>query len=135
MSSQVQQPFQTLELPPKSWPQIPWRADQRSASFQKPPLGSGMVAGFWVWILGGFLKMHGSAVWRLLRQIRLKSAPKIVEKSAPKSAKNPRQNPHPKSTPKSEPKSTPKICTKIRAQTLNQYPQRPTTKRAQAVVP
>ena len=55
MSSQVRQPCQALELPPKSWPQIPWCADQRSASSQELPLGSGMVAGFWVWILGGFL--------------------------------------------------------------------------------
>ena len=34
--------------PSQEQPEIPWRADQRSISFQKLPLGSIMVAGFWV---------------------------------------------------------------------------------------
>ena len=69
MSSQVRQPCQALELPPKSWPQIPCRADQRSASFQKLPLGYGMVAGFGCGFWGSFRKMQGSAVWRFLQKL------------------------------------------------------------------
>ena len=103
MSSQVRQPCQALELPPKSWPQIPWRADQRSASFQKLPLGSGMAAGFWVWILWGFLGKctvlrFGAFCKKSAKNPHPKSA-HPVEKSAPKSApkirtQNPHQNPH-----------------------------------------
>ena len=76
MISQGWQPCLALELPTKSWPQIPWRADQRSISFQNPLLGSGMVAGFWVWILGGF---HENA-----RFCGLVPSGKIRKKSAPK---------------------------------------------------
>ena len=54
MSSQVRQPCLALELPTKTWPQIPWRADHRSTSFQKLSLGSGMVAD-----LRDFMNMHG----------------------------------------------------------------------------
>ena len=114
MSSQVQQPCQTLELPPKSWPQIPWRADQRSASFQKLPLGSGMVAGFWVWILGGFLenaRFCGLAP-------SAKNPLKIRTQNPHTQLKNPRQNPRQKSAPK----SAPKIRTKIRTQNPHQNP-------------
>ena len=120
MSSQVQQPCQTLEPLPKSTPQTPWRADEHSASFQKLPLGSGMVAGFWVWILGGFLEnarfcgLAPSAKNPLKIRTQnpraeLKIRAKIrVEKSAPKSApkirtkirtQNPHQNPRPSSQP------------------------------------
>ena len=106
-----------------------------------PKASSGVRNGDW--ILGAdfggiFRKMHCSAVWRLQQKIhktirtqnphtqlknpRQKSAPKIRPK-------NPPQNPNLKSPPR----SAPKTCTKIRAQALNQYPQRPTTKRAQGV--
>ena len=121
MSSQVRQPFQTLELPPKSWPQIPWRADQRLASFQNLPLRSGMVAGFWVWIFGGFFrKCTVLRFGAFCKKIRRKSAPKIRTPSCKTRARirtkirtqNPQQNPR---------------------QALDQYPQRPTTERAQGV--
>ena len=107
MSSQVQQPCQTLELPPKSWPQIPWRADQRSASFQKLPLGSGMVAGFWVWILGGFLE---NAQFCCLAPCA-KNPLRIRTQNPHTQLKNPRQNPRQKSAPKSAPKTRTKIHT------------------------
>ena len=120
MSSQVRQPCQALELPPKSWPQIPWRADQRSASFQKLPLGSGMVAGFWVWILWGFLGKctvlrFGAFCKKSAKNPHPKSA-HPVEKSAPKSTpkirtQNPHQNPHQNLHPKSDPESAPKLST------------------------
>ena len=111
MSSQVRQPFQTLELPPKSWPQIPWRADQRLASFQNLPLRSGMVAGFWVWIFGGF--------FRKCTVLRFGTfCKKSAENPHPKSA-----HPVAKSAPESAPKSAPKIRTKIRTEIRTQNPQ------------
>ena len=121
MSSQVWQPCPALELPTKNWPQIPWHADQRSTSFQKLPLGSAMVARFLVW---NCMKVHGSAVWRLLQKSpksRLQNPhTQLINPIRKTMQKIPRQNPHPKSTPK----YAPKICTKICAQALNQAPQR-----------
>ena len=105
---------QALELPPKSWPQITWRADQRSASFQNLPLGSGMVAGFGVW--GDFWENARFCGWACSAKNPLKirtQNPHTQLKNAPKSApkicakirtQNPHQNPHAKSTPKLAPK-------------------------------
>ena len=68
------------------------------------------------------MKMHGSAVWRLLD----KSAKKIRTQNPHTKLNNQRHNPCQKSapkskirTPKSAPKSAPKSHTKIRAQALN----------------
>ena len=102
MSSQVRQPCQALELTPKSWLQIPWRADHGSASFQKLPLGSGMVAGFGVDFGGIFKEMHGSAVTQnphtQFKKTAPKSAPQIRAKIRTQNLdQNPHQNPHPKS--------------------------------------
>ena len=119
MSSQGRQPCLALELPTKSWPQIPWRADQPSISIQKFPSRSGMVAGFWVWIFGGF---HENA-----RFYGLAPSGKIRAQNPHTKLNKPRHNPCQKSAPKSGPKIHTKICTQKPHQNLRPSSQpRPT---------
>ena len=63
-------PVRPLEFPTKSWPQIPWRADQHSISFEA---SFGVLNGGWIWGVDTWwmsMEMHGSGVRCLLERIR-----------------------------------------------------------------
>ena len=83
MSSHVRQACLALELPTKSLPQIPWRADQRSIAFQKLPSigvwnGGRHLVGVWI---GGVRNCHFPESEKYFSEAEIsRKIPKIPQK-------------------------------------------------------